>query len=61
MTRRDYDLLNAALRKAKPDSGDYQTAQLWGWERAVREVASALAQRSVKFDQPRFMRDCGVS
>lgn len=60
MTRRDYELISNALRKAKPGPCDGHEYQVWGWERAVETMAHALKERNPLFDEKRFARDCGA-
>lgn len=59
MTRRDYVLLSAALRRARDadfTSVEFQAGVRW----AAAEVARALAEHNPHFDPARFMRDAGV-
>lgn len=63
MTRRDYVLLSAALRKAMGRALREQAASASytvGVELAACAVADALKAANPKFDHARFVRDVGV-
>jgi hypothetical protein len=57
VTRRDYVLIAAALRLARPthtEPGD-------GWRSAVDAMADALVAANPRFDRELFLANCGVS
>lgn len=56
MTRRDYELLTDALRKAH-GRFEHNPFLRNGVSAAAQEIAVALAGRNVKFDQARFLRE----
>lgn len=60
MTRRDYELIHAALRKTRPGPGDGHEYQVWGWRGACEGIAHALKERNPMFDEQRFLKDCGA-
>lgn len=55
MTRKDYVMLAAALRAARPPKG---SADRFGWARCVQSVGDALAVDNPAFDRPRFIANC---
>ena len=63
MTKKDYELLAAALRDAHPittsRAADLAPMQV-AWGRCVHEIAHALAGQNPRFDRVRFVLACGV-
>lgn len=67
MTRKDYVLIAAALRKSKPAQVDARSsrAKCYGeavatWAGCVSATAAALAADNPLFDSERFLAACGV-
>lgn len=64
MTRKDYELIAAATRKARARiettmSGDVRENQLRGIRRHAATIADALAADNAAFDIGRFLTACG--
>ena len=55
MTKKDYELIAAALAASRPQGSDGQRA----WERIARAIALALLSRS-NFNHGLFLRACGI-
>ena len=55
MTRKDYELIAAALRKSHP-AGDPAAHAVW--RRSVIDIADALAAENPRFDANRFVDAC---
>lgn len=60
MTRKDYVLLAAALRRARPDSFSEEPARVQ-FVTDCMNIATALANTNPRFDRERFLTACGVS
>lgn len=66
MTRKDYELIAAAI-KATHDRIDQQTdfshngEQQRGVRRTAAHLADALAHDNPRFDRTRFLKACGIS
>ena len=58
MSRSDYLLLSAALRRAYGENRDYHYRE--GVKRAALEIADSLSRITRSFDHARFMHDCGI-
>lgn len=59
MTRKDYVLLAAALKDAKPLPSPCPES-CHGWRLASHAVCEALSRDNPQFDRDRFLRACGV-
>ena len=62
MTRKDYELIAAALRSSRGRIGDdlgHNPEQSRGVRRAAAHLADALAQDNPRFDAQRFLTACG--
>lgn len=63
MTRKDYELIAAAIKEAKPllpPVADYaETTRQLGWQTTAHAVAEALARDNPRFDRERFLAACG--
>lgn len=59
MSRKDYVLLAAALRRERP-TGAPDGEAFGMWRASVLAVASALASDSHRFDRDRFLRAAGL-
>lgn len=63
MTRKHFALIAEALRRARPapveqaSFGDALAFQ--AWQRAVSNLAGALAGTNARFDRERFLSACG--
>ena len=60
MTRKDYILIAAALRRAKPsyiDGLDSPSLEV-GWARSVESIADALTLDNPRLDRGRFYAAC---
>lgn len=55
MTRKDYKLIAAAIKRAKP-AGGHDT----GIARVVREMTAALQEDNPKFNPEKFAAACGM-
>lgn len=53
MTRRDYQLIAKALRKAKPENHDPDERR--GWIAAVHRIAEVLTTSRSNFDAVKFL------
>ena len=65
MTRKDYIVIAAALRAARPhwttDAGrEFEAAPLQTHRLSCECVADALGQDNARFDRSRFLVACGV-
>lgn len=68
MTKKDFELLAAALHGAEPMAHGYPSnpqaeyqAAYGAWRLACRHVAHALATTNPRFDRDRFLQACGVA
>lgn len=61
MRRRDYQLLSAAFKAARPVR-DSDRGRDWytGWVEAVESVGSALELDNAAFDYQLWLHNCGV-
>lgn len=55
MTRKDYKLIAAALREAKPEGDNMALAT---WQLTVNNIATALAGDNPRFDYQIFLKAC---
>lgn len=64
MTRKDFELIAAALKEARdqvPQTDTlHHTCELLGHSTAARVLAYALAKTNPRFDRERFLKACGV-
>ena len=63
MTRKDYELLAAAIWRASPTAlapADLPILRQ-AWAGTAHHVATALAAQNPRFDKARFLTACGVS
>lgn len=60
MTRRDYLFLSACFARTLATVG-MTLAERRGVANAARDMAYSLALENVRFDQVRFLRDCGLA
>lgn len=58
MTRKDYVLLAAALRDAKPNRYGQYIGRIKQWHADCAAVCKALAQENSAFDAQRFIDAC---
>lgn len=58
MTRKDYVLLAAALRDAKPNGYGQHIGRINQWRKDCAAVCNALAQDNGAFDRARFITAC---
>jgi hypothetical protein len=56
MTRRDYELLHAAISRVRGLTPDAVNMR----REVAESIADALAQANPRFERDRFLRDCGV-
>lgn len=62
MSKKDYELIAAAFRAARPCAvGDRGRDWYDGWHAVVDSVADALASDNPRFDRARFLAACGVT
>lgn len=59
MTRKDFELIAAALKNSKPLPE--LPANQHGWRNAVHAVANALADENPRFDHERFLAACNIA
>ncbi|WP_109798667.1 hypothetical protein [Novosphingobium meiothermophilum] len=59
MTRKDYELIAAAVSEARADMADHP-GRLAGAAQTARRLASALRTTNPRFDRDRFLAACGV-
>jgi hypothetical protein len=59
MSRKEFIVLAAALRRMKP--GDDQPTTLTFWEKLVLEIGQARAESNPRFDWCRWDKACGIS
>ena len=57
MTRKDYQLIADAVRKAMTADHGWDTRPIC---RTARDIADALASDNPRFDRARFLAACGV-
>ncbi len=60
MTRKDFELIAAALKGATPLARDGEKA-MCQWQFIVFKMADALATTNPAFQRARFLAACGVS
>ena len=60
MTRKDYILIAAALRRANPQhlEGNNREFAIIVWTRAVESICDALSTDNPRFDRGRFYAAC---
>ena len=60
MTRKDYEVLAAALADARPTANENKA---WHSQHCIDAlaVADALARDNARFDRARFLKACGVA
>jgi hypothetical protein len=58
MTKKDFDLIAAALKSAKPESRNAAPPRIQ-WALDVGRVSLALQGTNARFDPLRFRRACG--
>ena len=56
MSKKDYEVLAAALRSSKPDAK--RKAALEQWEKDVDAISKACGNDNPRFDYGRFARAC---
>lgn len=62
MTRRDYLKLSSALKEAIDRYNPViHPNKRRGAEEAAQSIATAIGEGNPKFNQERFLKDCGVS
>lgn len=65
MTRKDYELIAAAMRKVgghlTSSNEDYAAGKRDIHARASAELATALEATNPRFDRERFLKACGVA
>jgi hypothetical protein len=59
MTRKDYELIAAALKRARPTQS-IAPAKYQGWENAVISLADDIGETYMNFQRERFLRAAGV-
>lgn len=65
MSRKDYELIAAALRLARPESADpaiprCELPEFRTWERCVNEITHALSRDNPRFHRNTFYTACGL-
>jgi hypothetical protein len=61
VTRKDYELIAAALKDAREDCiANHETTIVLGVDDAARRLSRALASDNSRFDGHRFLAACGV-
>lgn len=61
MTRRDYLLIAAALKRAEPQDGSHHgDAAREQWAHTCAVVADSIRVNNAAFDVPLFLTNCGV-
>jgi hypothetical protein len=60
MTRKDYEIIAAVLRRTKPVGSNWSKDNYASWRGIVREFAEQLALGNSRFQADRFEAACGV-
>ncbi len=60
MTRKDFELIAAAIRRELDDAQN-RTAEQRGLELAAHSIGSAIKKVNPRFEHGRFLRACGVA
>ena len=60
MTRRDYELIAAALKSEKPQA-HWSANKMIQWQLDCAAIAGALASTNPRFNRNRFLAACGIA